>query len=146
MTAPGSEAYTEGMLRLALAGLVLVSASAAAAGPVDAAQRPLVVYTRTGGFIGVQDLMKISRNGTVSSTNGDFRLSAKRMATLRVRLGAARFPTLKRKYEADYPVADGFLYGVTYGGRRVLVNEDAEAPLRLRRVLDLLGEILIRRA
>jgi hypothetical protein len=134
------------MFRLALAVLVLAAASAAAAGPVEAGQRPLVVYTRTGGFIGVQDSMKISRNGTVSSTNGDFRLSARRMTTLRVRLAAARFSTLKRKYEADFPVADGFLYGVTYGGRRVQVDEDAEAPPRLRRVIDLLGEIFIRRA
>jgi hypothetical protein len=146
VTAPGSAAYTEGMRRLALAVLVLVAASVAAAGPVEAKQRPLVVYTRVGGFIGIQDSMRISRDGTVSSTNGDFRLSAKRMATLRMRLGAARFPTLKREYEAAYPVADGFLYGVTYGGRKILVNQEAEAPIRLRRVLDLLETIFIRRA
>ena len=131
------------MVRTALAVLALFVA-AAAAGEVEAAQQPLVVYTRTGGFIGVQDSMRILRDGTVSSTNGDFRLSAKRLATLRLRLRAARFPTLRREYEADYPIADGFVYGVTYGGRTVLVNEEAKAPLRLRRVLDLLGEMFIR--
>src|SRR5947207_15288589 len=125
------------MVRVALAVLALVTA-AAAAGEVDARQQPLVVYTRTGGFIGVQDSMRILRDGTVSSTNGDFRLSVKRLAALRARLRAARFPTLRREYEADYPIADGFVYGVSYGGRRVLVNEEAKAPLRLRRVLDLL--------
>ena len=134
------------MPRFTLAALVIAAACAAAAGRVEAQQGPLVVYTRTGGFIGVQDSMKISRDGRVSSTNGRFRLSAKRMAALRVRLAAARFPRLQREYEADYPVADGFLYGVTYGGRRVLVNEEAEVPLRLRRVLDLLAQTFIRRA
>jgi hypothetical protein len=133
------------MLRVALAA-VLVAAAAVAAGPVEAQQRPLVVYTRTGGFIGVQDSMKVAGDGRVVSTNGDFRLSAKRLATLRLRLRAAKFSTLKREYDADYPAADGFVYGVAYGGRRVLVNEEAKAPLRLRRVLDLLGEIFIRGA
>jgi hypothetical protein len=131
-TVPGSVPYTEGMVHVALAVLVLVATPAAAAGPAEAQQRPLVVYTRTGGFMGVHDSMKISRDGKVPSTNGDFRLSARRIATLRVRLRAARFPTLKREYKADYPVADGFLYGVTYGGKRVLVNQDADAPVRLR--------------
>jgi hypothetical protein len=133
------------MARTALAALALFVA-AAAAGEVEARQQPLVVYTRTGGFIGVQDSMRILRDGTVSSTNGDFRLSAGRLATLRARLTAARFPTLKRRYEADYPIADGFVYGVTYGGRRVIVNEEANTPLRLQRVLDMLGEMFIRRA
>jgi hypothetical protein len=133
------------MARTALAALALFVA-AAAAGEVEARQQPLVVYTRTGGFIGVQDSMRILRDGTVSSTNGDFRLSAGRLATLRARLTAARFPTLKRRYEADYPIADGFVYGVTYGGRRVIVNEQANTPLRLQRVLDMLGEMFIRRA
>jgi hypothetical protein len=133
------------MVRAVLVLIVLVAA-APAAGEAGSRQQPLVVYTRTGGFIGVQDSMRISRDGTVSSSNGDFRLSAKRLATLRARLRAARFPTLKREYEADYPIADGFVYGVTYGGKRVLVNEEAKAPPRLQRVLDTLGEMFIRRA
>lgn len=133
------------MLRVALATLVL-AAGAVDSGPVEARQQPLVVYTRTGGFIGVQDSMKIFRDGTVTSTNGDFRLSPKRVAALRASLRAARFSTLLRKYKADYPIADGFVYGVSYAGRTVVVNEEAKAPLRLRRVLDLLGEIFIRRA
>jgi hypothetical protein len=126
--------------------LLVLAAAAPAAGEARARQQSLVVYTRTGGFIGVQDSMRISRDGTVSSSNGDFRLSAKRLATLRARLRAARFPTLKREYEADYPIADGFVYGVTFGGKRVLVNEEAKAPPRLQRVLDTLGEMFIRRA
>jgi hypothetical protein len=133
------------MVRIALAALALVAA-AAATSDVAAQPQPLVVYTRTGGFIGVQDSMKVFRDGTVASTNGEFRLTAKRLTALRTRLRAARFPTLRREYEADYPIADGFVYGVTYGGRTVLVNEEAKAPLRLRRVLDLLGEMFIRRA
>jgi hypothetical protein len=133
------------MVRAVLVLIVLVAA-APAAGEAGSRQQPLVVYTRTGGFIGVQDSMRISRDGTVSSSSGDFRLSAKRLATLRTRLRAARFRTLKREYEAEYPIADGFVYGVTFGGKRVLVNEEARAPLRLQRVLDTLGEMFIRRA
>jgi len=133
------------MLRVPLAALALVlaAASAPAAGQAEAQPGPLVVYTRTGGLIGVQDSMRVSPTGTVSSTNGNFRLSAKRLATLRERLRAARFPSLKRVYGT--PVADGFVYGVTYRGRKVLVNENAEAPLRLRRVLQLVREIFGRR-
>jgi hypothetical protein len=133
------------MVRAVLVLLVL-AAAAPTAGEADVRQQSLVVYTRTGGFIGVQDSMRISRDGIVSSSNGDFRLSARRLETLRARLRAARFPTLKREYEADYPIADGFVYGVTFGGKRVLVNEEAKAPPRLQRVLDTLGEMFIRRA
>src|SRR5438093_122464 len=136
------------MLRAVLAALLL-AASAVVAGRVEAQeaqQQPLVVYARSGGFIGVQDSMKIFRDGRVSSTNGDFRLSARRQAMLRARLRTARFPTLRHKYEADYPVSDGFVYTVSYAGKTVLVNEDAKVPLRLRRVLELLGEILVKRA
>jgi hypothetical protein len=145
VTVPGSAAYKRGMVRIALAALALVAA-AAAASDVAAQQQPLVVYTRTGGFIGVQDSMKVFRDGTVTSTNGAFRLTAKRLTALRTQLRAARFRTLRRRYEADYPIADGFVYGVTYTGRTVVVNEEGKAPVRLRRVLDLLGEMFIRRA
>jgi hypothetical protein len=145
VTAPGSVAYTGSMPRIALAALVAAGA-AAAVGPVQAQPQPLVAYTRTGGFIGVQDSMKVFRDGTVTSTNGDFRLSAKRLLALRTRLRAARFPSLKRRYEAEYPIADGFVYSVAYLGRNVVVNEEAKAPLRLRRVLDTLGEMFVERA
>jgi hypothetical protein len=144
VTAPGPAAYNGSMLRAALVALTLATGAAAAA-PIEAQQQPLVVYTRTGGFIGVQDSMKVFRDGTVSSTSGDFRISARRLATLRARLVAARFPTLRREYEADYPIADGFVYGVTYSGRRVVVNEEAKTPLRLRRALDLLNEMFVLR-
>jgi hypothetical protein len=136
------------MLRLALAALVAAVAAAATAGQVDATSppMPLVTYTRTGGFIGVQDSMRIFPNGTVTSTNGDFRLSPARVAALRKQLRAARFPSLKRRYRAEYPIADGFVYGVWYLGRTVVVNEEAKTPLRLRRVLDTLAEIFVERA
>ena len=133
------------MLRLVLAALV-AAAAAATAGQVEATSQPLVLYTRSGGFIGVQDSMKVFRDGTVTSTNGDFRLSPSRLAALRTRLRAARFPTLLRRYRAEYPIADGFVYGVSYLGRTVVVNEEAKAPLRLRRVLDMLGEMFVERA
>jgi hypothetical protein len=106
---------------------------------------PLVSYARTGGFIGVHESMTVFRGGTVSSTNGSFRLSARRLAALEAALRNARFSTLQRRYPADYPVSDGFVYRVADARRTVTVEEGGRPPLRLRRVLALLADILGRR-
>jgi hypothetical protein len=142
VTVPGPTAYNGAVIRVLLAALTVLAASPAA----SAGRQPLVSYARTGGFIGVQDSLKVLESGAARSTNGDFRLSSKRLATLQARLRAAGFPTLRRKYASEHPVSDGFVYRVTYAGRTVVVEEDANAPLRLQRVLDLLADILARQA
>jgi hypothetical protein len=50
------------------------------------------------------------------------------------------------RYDADAPVADGFTYRVRHAGRTVVVEEEAQVPARLARVLDLLGDVFARRA
>lgn len=143
MTAPGRLAYNAEVGRVIVVSLVLlfVATSATAA----TSQQPLVSYARSGGFIGVHDSLKVFRDGGAASTRGAFRLSARRLQALEASLRRARFATLQAKYEAQYPVADGFLYRVAYAGRTVLVEEEANPPVRLRRVLDLLADILARR-
>jgi hypothetical protein len=131
------------VVRIALAALALLVS--APAGSADARRVPLVSYARSGGFIGVRDSMTVFRGGAVSSTNGSFRLSAKRLAALEATLRKARFSTLQRRYPADYPVSDGFVYRVAHARRMVTVEEGGRPPLRLRRVLALLADILARR-
>jgi hypothetical protein len=130
------------VIRVLLTAVVLL----AAASDASAGRQPLVSYARSGGFIGVQDSLKVLESGAAQSTNGDFRLSQNRLAKLQARLRAAGFATLRRKYASEYPVSDGFVYRVTYAGRTVVVEEEANAPLRLQRVLDLLADILARQA
>jgi hypothetical protein len=124
--------------------VVLALAVALPATGASAASPPLVSYSRTGGFIGVRDSLSVFRDGSVTSTNGDFRLSDRRLQALRNLLRAARFATLQRRYEAEAPVSDGYVFRVTYAGRTVTVEEDAQPPLRLRRVLSVLGGMLSR--
>jgi hypothetical protein len=105
----------------------------------------LVSYARTGGFAGLRESLTVFRGGAVTSTNGSFRLSARRLAALEAALRSARFSTLARRYPADYPVSDGFVYRVEYASRAVTVEDGGRPPARLRRVLALLTDILGRR-
>ncbi len=144
MTAPGRLAYNAEMARVLVVPLVLLLVSTSAAAAASPPQQ-LVSYARSGGFIGVHDSVKVFRDGGAASTRGAFRLSARRLHALEASLRRARFATLQARYEAEYPVADGFLYRVAYAGRTVVVEEEANPPVRLRRVLDLLADILARR-
>lgn len=131
------------MTRIALivAAVVLVLPAAGAGARPGA----LVSYARTGGFIGHHDTLSVFRSGAAVSTNGAFKLSDRRLRTLQTALVQARFATLAPRYTPGYPVSDGFTYVVSYGGRSVVVEEEADTPARLQRVLDLLAQILARR-
>jgi hypothetical protein len=130
------------MSRLLVLALLVALAAPLAAGARTSA---LVGYSRTGGFIGVHDSLTVLWDGTAVSSRGSFRITAQRLRTLRATLERARFGTLQRRYSADYPVADGFTYRVSYAGRSVVVEEEARVPLRLQRALDLLADLFGRR-
>jgi hypothetical protein len=110
--------------------VVLVPSSAAAPTAV------LVSFEQTGGFAGIERGMNVTRAGRVVSDGLPVtvsQLSSTRLATLRERLVAARWPTLKAKYEPETPISDGFVYKVTYAGRTIRIEEGATLPLRLAR-------------
>jgi hypothetical protein len=128
----------------------LVAALAALALAVPGAeaqpqQRPLVSFVRTGGFIGATDEPAVDADGRATSSRGTFRLTALRLAAVKRSLRAARFATLRPKYRARVPIADGYTYRVRYAGRSILVEEGAETPARLSRLVLLLEELLSRR-
>lgn len=128
------------VLAAALAAALLLPLGGAVRAQVP--PKPLVTYVRSGGFIGRQDSLRVLASGAAVSTRGAFRLSATRLSTLRSTLRAARFATLLPRYDADAPVADGYTYRVTYAGRTVVVEQEAEIPARLARLLDLLADLL----
>lgn len=132
------------MTRLALAVLAVVISLPLAGAAAQV--RPLVTYERTGGFIGVQDSLTVFPSGKAESSHGRFQLSARRLLVLETALRKARFATLRARYAPDAPVADGFTYRVRHAGRTVVVEEEAQVPARLGRVLDLLADIFAHRS
>ena len=123
---------------------VLLAVLAVAAPAAQAQQRPLVTFTRTGGFIGATDQLSVSTAGRVTSSRGSYRISTARLLALRRSLIVARFATLRPKYLAAVPIADGYTYGIRYAGRSVLVEEGAETPTRLAKLVRLLDGLLWR--
>ena len=128
--------------------LAVVFAALAVAAPAAQAQpqpQALVSWVRTGGFIGSSDRMTIFGDGHASSTRGAFRLSTQRLRALRRSVEEARFATLVAKYRARVPIADGYTYTIRHSRRSVLVEEGAEVPARLQRLLLLLDDLFSRR-
>jgi hypothetical protein len=124
-----------------IATLLVLAALAGAPG----AERPmpgvLVTFDQTGGFAGIERGLVVHRSGKIV-TDGlpltTARLGPTRLRVLRDALLRARFATLKRLYESEQPIADGYVYRITYAGRTVRIEEDAKLPPRLERVFDLL--------
>jgi hypothetical protein len=130
------------MKTLCTAALVLLAWAAApsAAAPTSV----LVSFEQTGGFAGIERGMAVTRTGRVVSDGLPVTVSQlppARLATLRDRLVAARWATLRSKYGPETPIADGFVYRITYAGRTIRIDEGATLPLRLRRPYAMLRAI-----
>jgi hypothetical protein len=129
------------MRALVVTVIALVAAVAAQAAPGPPSP-VLVTYEQTGGFAGIERGLVVYRSGKMRSEGLAPKVSQLSPARLRALKGAleqANFATLARKYRADVPIADGYLYRVTYTGRTVLVEQGADPPFRLKRVLSLLS-------
>ena len=109
----------------------------------------LVAYSRTGGFAGIREELRIYRGGqaTVVRRGGQlsFRLTCARVRAVRDALVGARFSTLAPVYAPANPVADGFVDTVSYAGRRVRVLTGADPPERLARALRVLRGVVANR-
>jgi hypothetical protein len=129
------------MRAVALTVVAVVASVCAQAAPADQAPTVLVTYEQTGGFAGIERGLVVYRTGKVQSDGMPLRasrLTPARLRALRTALQQARFATLAKRYESETPIADGFVYRVTYGGRSVRVDQGADPPARLERVLVLL--------
>ena len=109
----------------------------------------LVAYTRSGGFAGINDRLRVYRGGQAelarrAGSPQVFRLPCRRVQALRDALVASRFGSLSTVYTPEPPVADGLIESVSYGGRTVRVLTGADPPRRLNRVLGLLRDIAAR--
>ncbi len=124
-----------------------VLATFAATATADA--KRLVRYDVGGGLAGRSDRLVIDGDRTARQTSRRgsdeaqrFTVSSKQLRALKRELKAARFSSLKRRYEPDYVVNDGITETVTYKGRSVSVSTGADYPARLDRVLRRLGRLM----
>jgi hypothetical protein len=120
---------------LCLLLVLLAAPQAATAAPV------LVSFDRGGGFAGIQAGLDVGRTGKLVSRGLPLktaRLSPTRLASLRGALVNARFRTLHKAYKPETPIADGYVYSISYSGRAVRIDQGAKLPPRLQRLLSLL--------
>jgi hypothetical protein len=127
-------------------GLLVVALGLALPGAGPQAQpAALVSFEQSGGFAGIERGLIVHRSGKVVSDGlpvTTHRLSATRLRALRNALVQARFATLRRTYESEAPVADGYVYRIRYAGRTIRVEEGAELPPRLERPFALLSALV----
>jgi hypothetical protein len=116
--------------------------------PATAHAKQLVRYELTGGFAPRSDRLVIDRDGSAWQTGSrrsgsqHFTVPAKQLRALKRELKAARFRSLKRRYQPQFPVLDGITQTATYKGRSVSVYSGAKVPVRLRRVLSRLSRLM----
>jgi hypothetical protein len=130
-------------VRTAAACLLAALAMTAAADACPPAV--LVTFEQTGGFAGIERSFTVQRSGKLVSdglATTTARLSPAKLRALKSALAKARFATLKRTYESDVQIDDGYVYRIMYGGRTVRIEEEAKLPLRLQRVYALLSGLV----
>ena len=124
---------------LALAALVCATGAGAREPAV------LVSLEQTGGFAGIERGLAVHRSGKVVADGMPVktaRLTPARLQALRDALVRARFASLARVYESEQPIADGYVYRITYAGRSVRIEEEATLPPRLERPFELLTGLI----
>ena len=123
-------------------GLTVLIAVAAVAPSSSAATSPnLVTFEQTGGFANIERGLAVRTSGTVVSDGLPVtakHLSSKRLVEMRTALRLARWGSLERRYESEEPIADGYVYRLTYAGKTIRVEQGAKLPARLARPFSLL--------
>ena len=114
--------------------------------PASADAKRLVRYGVTGGLAPSSELLVVNTDGHARQTGRagvrSFKLTAKQLSGLKHDLTKARFTSLQRTYQPDFPVMDGQTQTVSYKGRSVSVYAGAKVPKRLSRVMRRLGRLM----
>jgi hypothetical protein len=114
--------------------------------PASADAKRLVRYDVTGGLAPANDRLVVNTDGHARQTGRagvrSFKLTAKQLSGLKRDLKKARFKSLKRSYQPEFPVMDGQTHTVGYKGRSVSVSTMAKVPKRLSAVLRRLGRLM----
>jgi hypothetical protein len=129
------------MRRLAVLVAFLVLAA-----PASADAKRLVRYDVTGGLAPASERLVVNTNGHARQTGRagvrTFTLTGKQLRGLKRDLKDARFKSLKRIYQPEFPVMDGQTRTVSYKGRSTSVSTLAKVPQRLSRVLRRLARLM----
>ena len=100
----------------------------------------------TGGLAPASERLVVNTDGHARHTGRagvhSFKLTAKQLSGLKRDLKDARFKSLKRSYQPEFPVMDGQTRMVSYKGRSVAVSTMAKVPERLSRVLRRLARLM----
>jgi hypothetical protein len=114
--------------------------------PASADAKRLVRYDITGGLAPASESLVVNTNGHARQTGRagvrSFKLTAKQLSGLETDLRKARFNSLKRSYQPEFPVMDGQTHMVSYRGRSIAVYAEAKVPKRLSRVLRRLARLM----
>ena len=133
--------WSRPMRRLAVLVALLVLAV-----PASADAKRLVRYDVTGGLAPSSELLVVNTDGHARQTGRagvrSFKLTAKQLRGLKRDLKDARFKSLKRSYQPEFPVMDGQTQTVSYKGRSISVSTMAKVPKRLSRVLRRLARLM----
>ena len=100
----------------------------------------------TGGLAPSSELLVVNTDGHARQTGRagvrSFTLTAKQRRGLKRDLKDARFKSLKRTYQPEFPVMDGQTHTVGYKGRSISVYAEAKIPKRLSRVTHRLARLM----
>ena len=133
------------LLFASLAWLMPACNAPASTGAPTAAPSPLVQFSRTGGFAGVNDHLTIgpNRQATLTQKSGQsqFEIDQQTYDQLRQQLEQVGFAKLKPDYPAPPGAADVFTYTVTYQGQTVRA-QDTAVPASLQPVVSTLNGIV----
>ena len=114
--------------------------------PASAQAKRLVRYDVTGGLAATSERLVVNTDGRARQTGRvgvhSFKLTATQLRGLKRDLKDARFKSLKRSYQPEFPVMDGQTQMVSYKGRSVAVATMAKVPKRLSRVLRRLARLM----
>ncbi len=114
--------------------------------PASADAKRLVRYDVTGGLAATSERLVVDTDGHARQTGRagprSFTLTAKQLSGLKHVLKKARFKSLKRSYQPEFPVMDGQTHMVSYRGRSIAVYAEAKVPKRLSRVMRRLARLM----
>jgi hypothetical protein len=111
-------------------------------GPTDT----LVVYSRSGGFIGVRERLAVRPDGAARVESGGrarrVQLAPAELQRVRDAANAVDPDRLESRYGPEPPPADGFVVTVTLGGQTIQAISGGTPPVELDRLMTVCAELV----